>query len=98
MDNGSPGFGHNGVLSTGHQQRWGSRSLVEFQLAIQVGGKCDGWGSGGQADAVEVGDDRARLGEGGDDGDQGLFMCPEQIGQTTSYWNTLASNLAHETR
>jgi len=43
-----------------------SGSFIEFELAIQVG-RCDGWRSGGQADAVEVGDDRARLGESGDD-------------------------------
>jgi hypothetical protein len=44
----------------------GSGGLIEFELAIQLG-RCDGWGSDGQADSGEEGLDGNRLGEGGDD-------------------------------
>ena len=43
-----------------------SGSFIEFELAIQVG-RCDGWGSGWQADGVEEGLNGRRLCEGGDD-------------------------------
>ena len=58
-------LGHSGVLCARSLRRR-SGGLIEFELAIQVG-RCDGWGSGWQADGVEEGLNGRRLCEGGDD-------------------------------
>ena len=60
---------HSGVLCVRRPLRRRSSGLIEFELMIQAG-RCDGWGSGWQAEVVEEGLNGCRLGEGGDDGDR----------------------------